>query len=79
MIVLVVGEPFEPADRLSNSMRLFRLETPETAARTLYDVLHECDALGPEAILVVMPPDILDWQAIRDRLRRATKPFTDSK
>jgi L-threonylcarbamoyladenylate synthase len=71
--VIVLGEAPQPAE--FGSDRVFRLETPETAARTLYDVLHRCDALGVEAILVVMPPDLPPWQAIRDRLLRATRPI----
>jgi L-threonylcarbamoyladenylate synthase len=52
-----------------------RLETPEVAARRLYDVLHGFDAMGPPAIVVVMPPDRPEWLAIRDRLLRATRPI----
>ena len=47
-----------------------RLESPELAARRLYDVLHDFDALRPDAIIVVMPPDEPEWLAIRDRLLR---------
>jgi L-threonylcarbamoyladenylate synthase len=73
MIVIVLGEPRE---RLAiSAQRLFRLETPEVAARSLYDVLHECDALGGDSILVVMPPDLPEWQAVRDRVLRASKPI----
>jgi len=71
--VILLGEPRELAGIRAH--RLFHLETPETAARLLYDVLHQCDALGVESILVVMPPDQADWQAIRDRLLRATRPL----
>jgi L-threonylcarbamoyladenylate synthase len=71
--VILVGEPRKLAGVCAG--RLFRLETPETAARSLYDVLHQCDALGVESILVVMPPDDPAWQAIRDRLLRATRPL----
>jgi L-threonylcarbamoyladenylate synthase len=53
----------------------FVLETPEEAARSLYDVLRRCDALGVVSILIVMPPDEADWQAVRDRLLRATRPI----
>jgi L-threonylcarbamoyladenylate synthase len=71
--VIVIGETGELAGVRSD--RMFRLETPELAARSLYDILHQCDALGVATILVVMPPDLPDWQAIRDRLLRATKPL----
>jgi L-threonylcarbamoyladenylate synthase len=72
-IVIVLGEPRELAE--IRARRLFRLETPEMAARSLYDVLHECDALGGDTILVLMPPDLPEWEAIRDRVRRASKPI----
>jgi L-threonylcarbamoyladenylate synthase len=52
-----------------------RLESPELAARSLYEVLHRFDALGLRAIVVVMPPDRPEWLAIRDRLLRATQPL----
>jgi L-threonylcarbamoyladenylate synthase len=55
-----------------------RLESPELAARDLYDVLHGFDALRPRAIVVVMPPDRPEWLAIRDRLLRATRPIAES-
>jgi L-threonylcarbamoyladenylate synthase len=71
--LIVLGEPPELAGTRRD--RLFRLESPGAAARSLYDVLHRCDALGVEAIVVVMPPDLPDWQAIRDRLVRATTPI----
>ncbi len=75
--VIVVGQPSDLAG--VRSERIFHLETPESAARALYDVLHQCDALGVESILVVMPPDLPDWQAIRDRLLRATKRLANAK
>jgi len=69
--VIVLGEPRELAG--IRSVHVFRLDAPETAARLLYEVLHQCDALGVESIMVLMPPDLPEWQAIRDRLLRATK------
>lgn len=49
-----------------------RLETPEEAARQLYDVLHRFDDLALDLIVVLMPPDWPEWSAVRDRLERAT-------
>ncbi len=64
------------ADRSDSTMACqFNLETPEPAARHLYDALHQCDALGTSAIVVVMPPDEPEWRAVRDRLLRATRPI----
>jgi L-threonylcarbamoyladenylate synthase len=54
----------------------FRLDSPAVAARLLYDVLHQCDALEVRAIIVIMPPDRPEWLAVRDRLLRATRPFS---
>jgi L-threonylcarbamoyladenylate synthase len=54
-----------------------RLESPELAARGLYNVLHRFDALRPRAIVVIMPPDRPEWMAIRDRLLRATRPIAE--
>ncbi len=45
------------------------------ASRFLYDVLHQCDALGVRSIIVIMPPDRPEWLAVRDRLLRATRPY----
>ena len=40
----------------------FVLESPESASRALYDVLHRCDALAKMAIIVVLPPDEPEWR-----------------
>ncbi|MBI3875200.1 MAG: threonylcarbamoyl-AMP synthase [Verrucomicrobia bacterium] len=44
----------------------------EAFARALYAELHACDEAGAELILVEAPPDGAEWQAIGDRLRRAS-------
>jgi L-threonylcarbamoyladenylate synthase len=56
----------------------FPLGTPEIAARELYAVLRVCDSLNLDLIVVVPPPDLPEWRAIRDRLWRATQPVDDS-
>jgi L-threonylcarbamoyladenylate synthase len=66
-----VGRPLPP------SGKQLVLDTPEQAARWLYDVLHQCDVLGLDAIVVVMPPDLPEWRAVRDRLIRATRPLAE--
>ncbi len=73
--ILSFGEPVVPPGL--STTREDRLETPEIAARRLYDVLHGFDAMHPPAIVVVMPPDRPEWLAIRDRLLRATRPITE--
>jgi L-threonylcarbamoyladenylate synthase len=55
----------------------FVLKTPDEASRSLYDVLHKCDRLGVGSIVVIMPPDVTAWRAIRDRLLRATRPLDE--
>jgi len=46
--------------------------TPTKYAAALYDKLHEADAAGYDWIAVDAPPETPDWEAIRDRLRRAS-------
>ncbi len=46
-------------------------DDPRAYGRRLYAVLQELDADGMETIVVQLPPDTPDWEAVRDRLRRA--------
>jgi L-threonylcarbamoyladenylate synthase len=50
------------------------LMPPEASAyaAVFYDTLHEADAAGYDWIAVDAPPDAPEWEAIRDRLRRAS-------
>ncbi len=43
----------------------------EAFGRALYSELHQCDDAGAELIVVEALPDLPEWQAIADRLRRA--------
>jgi L-threonylcarbamoyladenylate synthase len=43
-------------------------------ANRLYATLHDADRMGVSVIWVQMPPDAPEWAAVRDRLRRASKP-----
>src|SRR6266436_7332837 len=45
---------------------------PAEYAAALYDKLHEADAAGHDWIAVDDPPETPDWEAIRDRLLRAS-------
>lgn len=45
---------------------------PVQFARALYAELRRADAAGPDRILVESPPDSPAWEAISDRLRRAS-------
>jgi L-threonylcarbamoyladenylate synthase len=67
----------EPADPVPGPAGRFILETPEEASRLFYDVLHQCDSFGLGAIVVVMPRPAPEWQAVRDRLLRATRPLPE--
>jgi L-threonylcarbamoyladenylate synthase len=69
-VLLVVGRHTLPS--LPSDLHRFHLETPAIAARDLYVVLHQCDALNVDLVVVVPPPDRPEWSAIRDRLWRAT-------
>jgi L-threonylcarbamoyladenylate synthase len=44
---------------------------PAAFARALYAELHLCDEAGAELIVVEALPDVPEWRAIADRLRRA--------
>ncbi len=57
------------------------LRNPDEAAERLYRLLHEWDDLGLFRIVVVLPPEGLEWNAIRDRLVRATvaHPSVDAR
>lgn len=44
---------------------------PRDYAAALYATLHRCDQEGYDWIAVEEPPDMPEWAAIRDRLRRA--------
>jgi L-threonylcarbamoyladenylate synthase len=44
-------------------------------AKSLYAALRELDRLQLDLILVEQPPETADWQAINDRLHKATVPF----
>jgi L-threonylcarbamoyladenylate synthase len=73
-VLLVIGQHVLPS--LPADLPRFDLETPEIAARDLYMVLHDCDDLQVELIVVLPPPNRPEWAAIRDRIRRATQRYT---
>lgn len=45
---------------------------PAIYAARLYAALHALDEAGVERILVTLPPDLPEWLAVHDRLRRAS-------
>ena len=59
-----------PDERVDYWLRMPR--DAEGYARRLYAALREADGAACAAILVESPPDEPAWQAVRDRLQRAT-------
>ena len=58
---------------------VFRIEAPEDAAAyaaALYSSLHRLDSAGASRILIAEPPKGPRWDAVNDRLGRATAPKT---
>lgn len=51
------------------------LPTPAEAEAGLYARLHELDAAGYDFLVLATPPDEPCWLAIRDRIRRASRPW----
>jgi L-threonylcarbamoyladenylate synthase len=44
---------------------------PEAFARAIYAELHQCDDAGADLIIIEALPESPEWNAIRDRLKRA--------
>ena len=59
-----------PDERVDFWIRMPR--DPAGYARRLYAALHELDAAGCETILIEQPPKASEWEAVLDRLQRAT-------
>lgn len=58
----------------SRSSKVIRRRMPDDAAATaqqLFAVLRDFDAQGAQLIWVETPPDIPEWDGVRDRLQRA--------
>lgn len=62
--------PFDPKG-VSSSCDVPLSPVPAHYAAALYAMLHELDQRGLSRIVVEMPPDMEEWRAVRDRLRRA--------
>ncbi len=59
-----------PDERVEYWIRMPR--EPRAYAQRLYAALRELDGAGCGAILIESPPETAEWDAIRDRLSRAT-------
>jgi len=55
--------------------QIFVGDTPREYAKNLYAALAELDALGIEVIEIEKPPTSEAWQAVWDRLIKATTPY----
>ena len=63
----------EPAPSACQGGRWYQLpDDPDGFAKELYDTLHRCDRAGAELIQVQSLPDGPEWDALRDRLTRAS-------
>jgi L-threonylcarbamoyladenylate synthase len=60
----------KPDERVEYWIRMPR--EPRAYAHRLYAALRELDGAGCGAILIESPPETAEWDAIRDRLSRAT-------
>ena len=60
---------------LSAGRQIFVGDTPREYAKNLYAALAELDALGIEVIEIEKPPTSEGWQAVWDRLTKATTPY----
>lgn len=72
---LLAMAPFDPAAVPSAVDRLELLD-PVEAARELYAAMRGLDNGRLDLIVVLMPPPGREWDAIRDRLTRATVPVS---
>ena len=64
---LVVLKKWGPIVAMPNS--------PELYAANFYAVLREMDAMGLREIFIELPPARPEWEAVRDRIIRATRPL----
>ncbi len=64
---------FDPGRGGADWKRVLRLsDDPGEVARTLYSSLHDADRSGARWIVVEAPPPEAEWNAIADRLKRAS-------
>lgn len=70
--IAVLAPPLALRDRRADVvLRLMAPAQPDDYGRRLYALLHELDGAGAQRILVAWPPPTPNWEAVRDRLRRA--------
>lgn len=72
--VLAIGRP---APLSSNIVWRSLATDPAGYAQALYGALRELDRAGCDVIVAELPPDAPGWEAVRDRLRRASTNRAD--
>ena len=72
--LICIGQQLD--SRYLKAERIFHLARPAEAARDLYATLHLCDAGDFLEIVIINPPSGPEWVAIRDRIGRASRPFS---
>jgi L-threonylcarbamoyladenylate synthase len=80
---LAVGErdvviAFRNVDDIEIDADYAVIDHPIQAAQQLYATLRELDEGGYDRMVILMPADLPIWEAVRDRLRRATVPAADA-
>ncbi len=63
----------DPAVKPRDDEIIFMPNNPESYAKRLYQTLHNLDQLHFDLIVIEAVPNTPEWNAISDRLRRATK------
>lgn len=68
---LLAMAPFDPS-AIPIAVDRLELLDPTTASRALYATMRDLDSRRLDLIVVLMPPAGREWDALRDRLTRAT-------
>lgn len=71
-IVSVLAPAWAVGSEPNLRLHLVAAETPADYARALYSSLRRLDASGAERLLVAAPPEAPEWEAVHDRLVRAS-------
>jgi L-threonylcarbamoyladenylate synthase len=74
-VMIAMSKELAIAARASGLAAHIMSDNPADYARELYAVLRTADESRPVRIWIEMPPDRAPWRAVRDRLRRASRPI----
>jgi len=73
VVVLIMDTSLEPRLRARPHTTCLRMpDDPEGYAHDLYARLNDADRLAPDLIVIERPPSSVAWEAVNDRLRRAS-------